>query len=72
MDYIKEYYDLPFLIKGIRIILGNGQTGEVIGTHNAYLKIKFDDKTKGCVHPTSDIAYFLGDVIIKDFRNQSA
>lgn len=70
MEYIKETYDLPFLRKGIQVELGNGRKGVIIGVHNAYLKIKFDDNTNGCVHPTYDIAYFNvnGDVMLKDFR----
>lgn len=70
MEYIQETYNLPFLKNGIKVILGDGQTGVVTGTHAAYLKVKFDDKTKGCVHPTFDIAYVLDDEIVQDFRNE--
>lgn len=69
MDYIKEYYDLPFLKKGIQVIFKN-KTGVVIGTHAGYLKVKFEAGENSILHPTWNIAYLLNGEIVKDFRNQ--
>jgi len=72
-DYIKEYYDLPFIRKGIAVINFDGVHGTITGTNGSNIKVKFKDKRhNGFYNPTWEIAYLdeKGN-ILKDFRNET-
>ena len=56
-EYIRYYYNLPFLKRGQRVLY-DAREGKVIGTHNAYLKVRVSDsKTPLILHPTWNITY---------------
>lgn len=67
MEYIKETYSLPFLKRGLKILFDNKE-GIVIGSHAAYIKVKFENGEINTLHPTWNIAYFSGEKLLKDFR----
>ena len=68
MDYIKQHYDLPFLLSGMRIEV-DGKMGTIEKEKNAHLLVKFDSGSSAPVHPTWETAYFDQDLkILKDFR----
>ncbi|PWN67619.1 hypothetical protein [Chryseobacterium oncorhynchi] len=68
MEYIKQYYDLPFLSKGMKVE-ADGKSGKINKEKNGYLEILFDNGIKALAHPTWEIVYYneKGE-IIKDFR----
>lgn len=70
MDYIKQHYDLPFLVPGMRIEV-DGKMGTIKKEKNAHLLVNFDSGNSAPVHPTWQTAYFDQDMnILKDFREQ--
>ena len=70
MDYIKETYNLPFLKKGLSVLFGD-EKGKVVGTHAAYIKVKFESGKTECLHPTWNIAYLdKNNELLADFREE--
>lgn len=68
MHYIKQHYDLPFLVPGMRIEV-DGKMGTIEKEKNAHLLVKFDSGSSAPVHPTWETAYFDQEMkILKDFR----
>ncbi len=72
MDYIKQYYDLPFLEKGMKVE-ADGKSGKINREKNGYLEIKFDSGLIALAHPTWEMVYYneKGE-IIKDFRKRKS
>lgn len=70
MDYIKQHYDLPFLVPGMRIEV-DGKMGTIKKEKNAHLLVDFDSGSSAPVHPTWQTAYYDSEMnIIKDFREK--
>ena len=54
IDYIRKYYNMPDLKRGLRVKYKN-MPGKITSTYHSYLRIKLDDgKVLGCVHPKDD------------------
>lgn len=72
MDYIKHYYQLPFLKEGMRVE-ADGMPGTINREKNGYIEVKFDSGNTALAHPTWEIVYFdeKGE-IIKDFRRSKS
>ena len=68
LKQISEYYDIPLLRFGTRVVV-SGKPGKVSGISSSGLKAKLDIGKTICFHPTWETAYFddNGD-IFKDFR----
>lgn len=57
-DYIKEYYKLPFLKKGMKVEY-EGKKGIITGARGQYLLIKEEgNKHSDPYHPTYHLKYF--------------
>lgn len=56
MDYIRNYYKVPAK-KGGRVEY-EGKAGTIVGTRNAYLRIRLDGEKKiKSYHPTYNMSY---------------
>lgn len=72
MDYIKSYYDLPFLKPGMKLEIA-GKKCTAVKEKNGSLRVKFENGSEGPIHPTWETVYFddKGN-IIKDFRKKKS
>lgn len=70
-DYIRQYYQLPFLKKGMKVNLA-GKDGVITGFSRSgtYLIVEFSNGVTGNVHPTWSMTYYddAGN-IIKQFAD---
>jgi hypothetical protein len=68
MDYIKNYYDLPFLKPGMKLEM-DGKKCTALKEKNGHLQVKFENGSEGPIHPTWETVYFDDKgKILKDFR----
>ena len=57
MEYIRKYYNVPAK-RGGRIIYGASNYGTIVGSKNAYLKIRMNGETQiKSYHPTYLLTY---------------
>lgn len=70
MDYIKNYYNLPFLKSGMKLEM-DGKKCTAVKEKNGHLQVKFENGSEGPIHPTWETVYLdeSGNVI-KDFRKK--
>jgi hypothetical protein len=70
LAYIKSYYKMPFLHRGMKVI-ANGKTGIVTSGDGAYIRVRCDDvKSSRRFRPQWETVYFDKDgKIIADYRN---
>lgn len=58
MDWVRKYYNLPFLKRGMRVE-ANGKSGVVTSVKSAYVRVKLDEAKKTSLwHPTWNMKYF--------------
>lgn len=70
MDYIKSYYDLPFLKPGTKLEM-DGKKCKAVKEKNGRLQVKFENGSEGPIHPTWETVYFdENGNILKDFRKK--
>lgn len=70
-DYVKRYYNLPFIKRGMRVRTDEGM-GSITSGYGNYIRIRLDGKKRSDVyHPTWKLTYFDQDgKILADFREE--
>lgn len=71
-DYIKSYYGLDFIKRGMEVEVYNGKRGRITSAYGSSVRIRLDgEKNPGHYHPTWEIIYFDSDgSIIADYREK--
>lgn len=70
MDYIKNYYNLPFLKPGTKLEM-DGKKCTAVKEKNGHLQVKFENGSEGPIHPAWETVYFdENGSILKDFRKK--
>ena len=59
LEYIREYYKVPAFVGAKVIYEGGGcpKNAVIKGSHNASLRVLFDDGQTGILHPTWSLTY---------------
>ncbi len=73
LDWVKKYYDLPFIKRGMRV-QADGQMGTVTSGYGSYVRVRLDgEKRSDIYHPTWETVYYSKDgKILADFREERA
>lgn len=59
LDYIRDHYAVPAKRGGRIRFTGSSpaQDGRILGAKGQYLSVRFDDGSKGILHPTWEVEY---------------
>lgn len=71
LDYVKSYYKMSFLKRGMKVIM-DGKAGKVTSGDGAYVRVQYDgaDHSVRC-HPQWEMVYFAENgEIVADYREQ--
>jgi hypothetical protein len=70
LDYVKSYYKMPFLKRGMKVIM-DGKTGKVTSGDGAYVRVRYDNANYSVrCHPQWEMVYYdENGEIAADYRN---
>lgn len=75
LEYVRKQRHLPFVKRGMRVLLGSAQAGRITGgNRSGNLNVRLDgERHSGNAHPWYDIAYLDKDgTVLADFRGLSS
>jgi hypothetical protein len=69
LDYVKQYYKMPFVQRGM-VVEASGKRGKITAGDGGYIRVRYEgERTSIRRHPQWEMVYFdESGNIIKDYR----